>query len=131
MRFAGRLSEWNDDKGYGFVVSNGGGDRAFVHVRAFEGAGRRPAQGDLLSFETQRDAKGRTNAVRVRFAGRKAATATKAKGGGFRIPHKPLAIASIAALAYAAWSGMLPILAVVVYGLMSIVSFALYSGDKR
>jgi uncharacterized membrane protein YsdA (DUF1294 family) len=49
---------------------------------------------------------------------------------GFRLPHKTLAIASFAALAIVGWWGKLPILAGY-YGLMSIVSFALYSGDKR
>jgi uncharacterized membrane protein YsdA (DUF1294 family)/cold shock CspA family protein len=131
MRHAGRLSDWNDDKGYGFVVPNGGGDRAFVHVSAFERAGRRPANGDLLSYEAQRDAKGRTNAMRVRFAGQTAAATAKASnGGGFRMPHKPLAVASLVGLAAIGWWGKLPILAGY-YGLMSIVSFALYRGDKH
>ena len=32
MRYAGRIREWNDDKGYGFVAPNGGGTEAFVHI---------------------------------------------------------------------------------------------------
>ena len=31
MRFAGRIMEWNDDKGFGFVVPNGGGARVRAH----------------------------------------------------------------------------------------------------
>src|SRR3546814_8817316 len=30
VRLAGRISDWNDDKGYGFATPNGGGGRAFV-----------------------------------------------------------------------------------------------------
>jgi len=112
-------------------VPHDGGDRAFVHVRAFERAGRRPVIGDLVSYEAQRDAKGRTNAARVRFAGQRATPAAQAsRSGGFRLPHKALAFATFAALAFVGWWGKLPILAGY-YGLMSIVSFLLYRGDKH
>ena len=59
MRFAGRITDWNDDKGFGFVVPSGGGDRAFVHVNAFQRGSRRPVQGDLISYRPSRDAQGR------------------------------------------------------------------------
>jgi cold shock CspA family protein len=68
MRYLGRLHEWNDDKGFGFVTPNGGGTRAFVHIKAFERATRRPVLGDLLSYELTSDSKGRSNAAQVRFA---------------------------------------------------------------
>ena len=68
----GRIEQWNDDKGYGFVrplESQAGADapRAFVHVKAIERAGRRPADGDLVRYDTQRDARGRLNAIHVAF----------------------------------------------------------------
>lgn len=31
MKLQGQVVNWNDDKGFGFVEPNGGGDRAFVH----------------------------------------------------------------------------------------------------
>ncbi len=71
MRFVGRVSDWNDDKGFGFVVPHGGGVRAFVHVKAFQFGSRRPVDGDLISYEASRDARGRTNAINVRFAGQR------------------------------------------------------------
>jgi len=36
MRYLGRITDWNDANGIGFVAPNGGGDRVFVHVKAFE-----------------------------------------------------------------------------------------------
>ena len=68
MRLQGRLSHWNDDKGFGFVMPSGGGDRAFVHIKAFERAGRRPVDGDVLTYATARDAQGRLQATAIRFA---------------------------------------------------------------
>ena len=49
----GRIEQWNDDKGYGFVralESQAGADaqRVFVHIRAIARAGHCPAGGDLL-----------------------------------------------------------------------------------
>ena len=46
VRFAGRITDWNDDKGYGFVMPSGGGDRAFVHINDFQRGSRRPVDGD-------------------------------------------------------------------------------------
>ncbi|MCC8362821.1 cold shock and DUF1294 domain-containing protein [Lysobacter sp. A6] len=135
MRYAGRLTDWNDDKGYGFVVPNGGGDRAFVHVKAFERASRRPVVGDLLSYEAERDEKGRVNAARVRFAGQTVAPVkTQHRDNPVRLRRPQrivLALASIAAFSWLGWSGKLPVVMLFVYGFMSVVAIALYAGDKR
>src|SRR3546814_9086020 len=73
MRLAGRISDWNDDKGYGFVTPNGGGDRAFVHIKAFQPGSRPPVDGDLVSYAVMRNGRGRSNAAEVRFAGQRIA----------------------------------------------------------
>jgi uncharacterized membrane protein YsdA (DUF1294 family)/cold shock CspA family protein len=130
MRFAGRLTDWHDDKGYGFVVPNGGGERAFVHIKAFERTPRRPELGDIVSYEAHRDDKGRLAALRVRFAGQ-AVAAPKPPRGGLKIPHAALGCIVIAALAISAWRGWLPMPAAGLYGFMSVFSLALYWGDKR
>src|SRR3546814_17831244 len=67
MRLAGRISAWNDDKGYGFATPSGGGDRAFVHIKAFQPGSRRRVDGDLISYEVTRDARGRRNATEGGF----------------------------------------------------------------
>ena len=35
MRYQGKLVEWNDAKGFGFVLPNAGGRKIFVHLNAF------------------------------------------------------------------------------------------------
>ncbi|WP_368045345.1 cold shock domain-containing protein [Gilvimarinus gilvus] len=50
MRNQGKVTNWNDKKGYGFVKPCGGGDQAFVHIKSFERGARRPLDGDLRSL---------------------------------------------------------------------------------
>ena len=56
-----------DDRGYGFIEPNGGGSRLFVHISSFAGRQRRPAVGDLVTYEVSTDSKGRPQAKAARF----------------------------------------------------------------
>ncbi|AZN36738.1 DUF1294 domain-containing protein [Iodobacter ciconiae] len=77
MRFQGKISSWKDDQGFGFVVQNGGGERAFLHIKAFENRTRRPAEGDLITYVQVRDDKGRFQAEQVCFVGQRRGTAAE------------------------------------------------------
>lgn len=67
MRQQGKLTEWDDKKGYGFITPSPEGARVFVHITAFP-RGRRPRRDEKLAYETTRDTRGRLQAVKVRFA---------------------------------------------------------------
>jgi cold shock CspA family protein len=68
-RFNGKLTKWNADRGFGFVVADHGEQELFVHVSAFPRDGRLPAIGEPLSFEMELDKEGRKRAERVRRPG--------------------------------------------------------------
>ena len=68
-RFKGKLTKWNAERGFGFVVADRGDQELFVHVSAFPRDGRPPAIGEPLSFEMELDKEGRKRAVRVRRPG--------------------------------------------------------------
>ena len=71
MRYEGRLAQWNDERGFGFIEPAEGGDKIFVHISAFaRGTALRPQQGDRLSFEIGTDPKGRKQARHVAWADR-------------------------------------------------------------
>ena len=53
MRYSGTLTQWNDERGFGWIEVDGGGERLFVHISAFEPrppAERRPQPGLRLEF---------------------------------------------------------------------------------
>ena len=68
-RFNGKLTKWNAERGFGFVVADHGDQELFVHVSAFPRDGRQPAIGEPLTFEMELDKEGRKRAVRVRRPG--------------------------------------------------------------
>jgi CspA family cold shock protein len=54
----GTVKWFNDQKGFGFITQEEGGD-VFVHHSAIEGAGFRSlTEGDLVEFEVTQGAKG-------------------------------------------------------------------------
>lgn len=84
MRYQGRITDWKDDKGFGFVSPNGGGPRVFVHIKAFTNQRRRPIGKELVTYELSADSRGRPQGVNVAFVGEKAAppAATSSPGPG-------------------------------------------------
>ncbi|MFT3897226.1 MAG: cold shock domain-containing protein [Thermomonas sp.] len=72
MRTHGTLAKWNDDRGFGFISPAGGGAELFVHVSAFPRDGRRPTVGEVVSYEIEKGADGKTRAVGVIRPGQKA-----------------------------------------------------------
>lgn len=134
MRQQGRLSEWNDARGFGFVQPHGGGERCFVHIGAFAGRDRRPALGDVITYEVQRDGKGRLNATQVRFAlqgnGRRATTATAGSAGRDWLPRRAIAVLFLAGVAAAAWLGRCPPWIAAAYAGLSAITFMFYWHDK-
>lgn len=132
MRLAGRISGWNEAKGYGFVVPHDGGDRTFVHIKAFQSRARRPVDGDLVSYAVATDARGRNNAVDVRFAGERiqAPTPRSAERSRRALPRVAMALAFLGLLALGTALSVVPVLVPVAYTLLSLASFLMYALDK-
>lgn len=67
MSFQGKITEWDDDRGFGFIESLDGGKRVFVHIKSFVRRSRRPLVNDVVTYRVQTDERGRLQAHTVSF----------------------------------------------------------------
>jgi len=127
MRYQGRLTDWDDAKGFGFVMPHGGGPRAFVHISAFERRGRRPVSGDILNYEVVSDAHGRSQAARIRFSQQPQIIA---KPPGTTRVGVVVAVVFALVLLILTTLRLIPVATVLFYLVVSCVTFMVYAFDK-
>lgn len=65
MRSEGKLTKWNDDRGFGFITPTQGGPDVFVHISALPKDGHRPTIGERVTFEIEVDREGKKRAAHV------------------------------------------------------------------
>lgn len=65
----GTVKFFNENKGYGFIAPDGGGNDAFVHISAVERAGMRSLrENQRVSYDLQQDNRGKMSAVNLKAA---------------------------------------------------------------
>ena len=65
----GTVKFLNEQKGYGFIAPEDGGNDAFVHITAVERAGMGTLQKDQrVSYELEEDRRGKMSAVNLQSA---------------------------------------------------------------
>ena len=63
-----KISQWKDDKGFGFITSDDG-QKIFFHISSLTTRDRRPEIGDLVIFTAQTDKQNRLKASKVAIEG--------------------------------------------------------------
>lgn len=127
MRYQGKVKNWKDDQGFGFVTPNGGGQIAFVHIKAFSNRSDRPVEGDIITYELATDEGGRFIAKNIRFAGSVATSGISDKSSSL---GTSFGITFVLLLILSALLGQLPLAIAVLYFTSSIVTFLAYAIDK-
>jgi CspA family cold shock protein len=65
----GTVKFFNENKGYGFIAPEGGGQDAFVHISAVERSGMRTLrENQRVSYELEEDRRGKMAATNLRDA---------------------------------------------------------------
>ncbi|HCE2112576.1 TPA: cold shock and DUF1294 domain-containing protein [Vibrio parahaemolyticus] len=116
----GKVIEWNDSKGYGFISALNGELRVFLHISTVQSKGRRPKVDDEVKFEVNEDKKGRYNATNVTILGSGSVPSTIM----FSIVYLVLASTAVFILGGEK-------LFIAAYILMSIVTYVMYAIDKN
>lgn len=102
MRTHGTLTKWNDDRGFGFITPAQAGEELFVHISAFPRDGQRPRLGEVISYEVETDAQGKSRAVRVMRPGRRSVSRPERRTArpkpASRLVSAVFSIAAIAAI---------------------------------
>lgn len=76
MRSQGKIIEWNDARGFGFVQQHGSEERVFAHISNFPDPRVRPAVGEVITYEVLMD-RGRAQASAIAYVSRAAVTRQK------------------------------------------------------
>ncbi len=66
----GKITQWHDDKGYGFIQIDNSSQKIFCHISNFVQKQPRPTQGENVSFDIVTNEKGKTSANKIRYLDR-------------------------------------------------------------
>ena len=116
----GKIIEWNDQKGYGFIAPVNAEQPVFLHISAMKNRHVRPRLNNKVFFEVSRDRKKRLNAINVVLINRKLPS--------FTVLFASLWLVSIVAAVYPCNA---PLWLIPVYLGLSAFTFLIYAWDKR
>jgi uncharacterized membrane protein YsdA (DUF1294 family)/cold shock CspA family protein len=126
MRYQGRITTWKDDKGFGFITPNDGGEQVFVHISSLSSR-RRPEGNELVTYELAVDGKRRPQAKSVAFVGK---TSARSAAAGRSIFPALFAVCFLIFILAVVFAGRLPAAVLGLYGVASAVTFIVYACDK-
>jgi uncharacterized membrane protein YsdA (DUF1294 family)/cold shock CspA family protein len=134
MRFEGTLKTWTDDRGFGFIEPDQGGQLVFVHITAFTALKARPVLNQRLSFEVEIGPQGKKRAknatVMVVHAARAARRRRTESPAAWSLARMLVIPGFVAVYGWVSLKWGVPAITVAVYGLASLVCFLAYALDK-
>lgn len=127
MRTKGKISSWNDDKGYGFITPLAGGKQVFIHVSALSNRHRRPGLNEVITYSMSSDKQGRPCAANATLAGDKLIRRSPKRRSRTAILFSVVFLAAISLLAV---TDNLSRFLVIGYAALSLIAFVAYAIDK-
>ncbi|NJM99144.1 MAG: DUF1294 domain-containing protein [Phormidesmis sp. RL_2_1] len=135
---SGKLTKWKDERGFGFIQPVDGSQEVFLHISAVKDATRRPQENDTIYYHCVVDSEGKVRACNAFILGARNKSASSSSHAnpsdsiGSRFPIVEVVLLSLLPLVGAihfTWTTRNP-LPLVLYPVMSLVTYALYADDK-
>jgi len=156
IRRKGKIVQWDDAKGFGFILPEDSSKHIFVHIKSFADRRIRPSLNENVTYTVYTDKDAKNSAINVTrktdrpkdFQQKNKKNITlksithinKNKNSNYKIDHKSTHNISIfhiifiivfsAFLLYSFINGQLPFFIIIVYAFMSIITYIAYSFDK-
>ena len=131
MKYQGRIHQWDDAKGFGFVEPNGGGTRAFAHIKAFKQRSRRPVNGDIIVYEVEQDRKGNHRACNISLLKDHKTKRSRANKPTSQRKRNVIVLSLFfGVLALSVLVDQLPTIVPIIYGAVSMLTLLFYGIDK-
>jgi len=127
MRIKGKLTSWNEERGFGFIAPMAGGKQVFIHIKAFSNRNRRPTLGQIVTFELSSDKQGRPCAIKATLTGDRLREKAKRNNGVLSIGT---AVFFIIIVGFSVFTAKLPFQILALYIAASVLTFIVYALDK-
>lgn len=123
----GKITSWNDEKGFGFITPTSGIKQLFFHIKDFNRKHERPSEGLSVSYLLSKDSRGRICATDIFPEGNslEMTFARRQKAFSVFISSSFLGVVTVLTLAK-----KLPIAVLTFYAAISILTFLVYYKDK-
>jgi uncharacterized membrane protein YsdA (DUF1294 family)/cold shock CspA family protein len=135
---SGKLTKWKDERGFGFIQPIDGSQEVFLHISEVKDATRRPQESDTIYYHCVVDSDGKVRACNAFILG------ARNKSASLRSHTQPsdaivssfpivevvlLSLLPLVGAAHFTWTtrNLLPL---VLYPVMSLVTYFLYADDK-
>jgi uncharacterized membrane protein YsdA (DUF1294 family)/cold shock CspA family protein len=128
MRNTGKIRSWNEQKGFGFIRSSAGGKELFLHISALRNRSRVPRIGQTVTYTLATDKQGRPCAAQALLPGDRISSSHANRG---TIGAIFVAVAFLCLVASLVFAKLLPILILLGYLAVSLVTFLAYASDKN